>query len=217
MKARTPVARRAFTLVEIVVVLTILAVLSAMTVPALIGLEKERAARAPIDALERLVRTVRGKAMAEQMPYQIGFDSRGFHAARYYNPYGEAEEFDQIATEAAAMEQRQEIIDASRNRYGDLGEETPEQKAERERIEGLRAGAAYIETYELPDGLRCEVRTLGDTDWVDVKSGLFKRWVFQPSGMCAPMKVRIQNDTAYFEVDFHPLTGQIRREKSWVE
>jgi len=212
-----PVRARAFTLVEMVVVMTILAVLTAMAVPALTGLEKERAARAPVAELERLARTVRARAIAEQTPYQIGFDSRGFHAARYYNPYGEAEEFDRIADEAEIVQKQREIVEASRKRNGDLSGETPEQAEQRALIEALQAGSTYLENYNLPEGLRCEVRTLSDMDWVDVKSGLFKRWVFQPSGMCSPFKVRIQNDTAFFEVEFHPLTGQIRREKSWVE
>ena len=47
--------------------------------------------------------------------------------------------------------------------------------------------------------------------------GEFRRWIFQPSGMCEPLKVRMEADAAFFEIEFHPLTADIVRERSWVE
>ena len=92
--------RAAFTLVEIVIAITIVAILVGMAIPTMRGLEDEKVAREPVSELLRLARTVRARAMAEQQPYQIAFDHRGFHAARYFNPYGESEEFDELVREA---------------------------------------------------------------------------------------------------------------------
>lgn len=207
---------RAFTLVEIVIALTIIGILAGVTIPTVNSIEKERAARAPVTELARMVRTVRGRAMAEQVPYQIAFDERGFHAARFFNPYGESEEFDQLVRDIEVIEQQQEIIDASRARGIDLNEGKAPTAADRA-LEAAREGLKYHESYELPDGVRYSLLFWGETDWIDMQSGLFRRWVFQPTGMCQPMKIRVESDNAFFEVDFHPLTGDVKSERSWVE
>ena len=48
----------AFTLVEIVIGLTILGILAGVTIPTLRTIEKEREARAPVTELARMARTV---------------------------------------------------------------------------------------------------------------------------------------------------------------
>lgn len=206
----------AFTLVEIVISLTILGILAGVTIPTLRTIEKEREARAPVTELARMARTVRARAMAEQVPYQIAFDQRGFHAARFFNPYGESEEFDQLVRDIAMIEERQEIIEASRERGIDPNEGRLPTAQDRAR-ETAEAGLRFHESFELPDGVRYSLLFWGETDWIDMQSGLFKRWVFQPSGMCQPMKIRVESDNAFFEVDFHPLTGDVKTERSWVE
>ncbi|MCB1229174.1 MAG: prepilin-type N-terminal cleavage/methylation domain-containing protein [Verrucomicrobiae bacterium] len=207
---------RAFTLVEIVIALTIIGILAGVTIPTVNTIEKERAARAPVSELARMVRTVRARAMAEQVPYQIAFDERGFHAARFFNPYGESEEFDQLVRDIEVIEQQQEIIDASRERGIDLNEGREPTAADRA-LATAREGLKYHESYELPDGVRYSLLFWGETDWIDMQSGLFRRWVFQPTGMCQPLKIRVESDNAFFEVDFHPLTGDVKSERSWVE
>lgn len=222
MRARPSSVRHAaagpgFTLVEIVIALTILAILAGVTIPTVRSIEREREARAPVSELARLARTVRARAMREQQPYQIAFDDRGFHAARFFNPYGKSEEFDALVQEIAQIEQRQEIIEASKARGMDPEaglEPTAQDRADEALTEGLR----YHESYEMPDGVRYSLMFWGETDWIDMQSsGEFRRWVFQPSGMSQPLKVRVESDNAFFEVDFHPLTGDVKSEKSWVE
>ena len=149
--------------------------------------------------------------MAEQHPYQIAFDHRGFHAAEYFNPYGGREEFDELLKELEAAERTQEIVDASEKRMGKLS-----QQEVSERDGGVKA-ALFYESYELPDGVRFEIMMRGDHQWVEMSGGEFKRWVFQPSGMCDPFKIRMQSDHSFFEVSFHPLTGDISEERSYVE
>ncbi|MCB1235787.1 MAG: prepilin-type N-terminal cleavage/methylation domain-containing protein [Verrucomicrobiae bacterium] len=208
--------RAAFTLVEIVIAITIVAILVGMAIPTMRGLEREKVAREPVSELLRLARTVRARAMAEQQPYQIAFDHRGFHAARYFNPYGESEEFDELVRELDVLEEQRKIAEASRARGVDLNsgrEPTVDDRA----AQTIQAGLEYHESYEIPDGVTYRLWTWGDTEWIDMQSGLFKRWVFQPSGMCQPLKIEVDSDRAHFEVEFHPLTGDVRSEKSWVE
>lgn len=208
--------RNGFTLVEIVIGLSILGILAAITIPTIRSIEKEREARTPIRELVRMARTARTRAMAEQAPYQVAFDERGFHVARFFNPYGESEEFDQLVQDIELIEQRQEIIDASRERGIDMNEGR-EPTARDRAVETAREGLRYHESYELPDGVRYSLYYWGETDWIDMSSGQFRRWVFQPSGMCQPLKIRVEADNAFFEVDFHPLTGDVKSERSWVE
>ena len=150
--------------------------------------------------------------MAEQHPYQIAFDHRGFHAAEYFNPYGGMEEFDELVKELEVSEKTREMVEASKKRIGGMGG-AQGMGADDEIVE---AGFFY-EYYELPTGVRYEIMMRGDHQWVEMSGGEFKRWVFQPSGMCDPFKIRMQSDKAFFEVSFHPLTGDISEEKSYVE
>jgi len=202
----------AFTLVELIIAMTILAILAGMAVPAVTGIQKERVAREPINQLLLMARKARTRAMAEQRPYQVAFDSTGFRAARFFNPYGGSEEFDQLQLELQELERRDEMIEASMARGITLNDQEKNVK-----LEALADGMRFQEVYEIDPNLQYRIRMWGDTDWQDMSSGVFRRWVFQPSGMCEPLRIQIENDTSFFEVEFHPLTGDIRRERSWVE
>jgi len=203
---------RGFTLVEVVITLSVLAVLVGISVPAISGLQRQHEARQPVTELVLMARTVRARAMAEQHPYQIAFDHRGFHAAEYFSPYGGSEEFDELLKNLEAAERTREMVEASEKRMGNLGN----QEDVRERYEIVKPSLFY-ESYELPSGIRYEIMMRGDHQWADMSGGEFKRWVFQPSGMCDPFKIRMQSDNAFFEVSFHPLTGDIDEEQSYVE
>ncbi len=193
--------------------LSILAILTAVSIPSVDGILKERQAREPVSELLTLAREVRGRAMREQRPYQIVFDSDGFQAARYFNPYGGREEFDKLRDLLRTQQEQLDIIEASRRRNMSTGEDTPPGP----RLVGAMAGLTYAASYEISDRVDYRLRSWRDTDWVDMEGGAFKRWVFQPSGMCDPMRVQFQSDHAFFEVEFHPLTADIKDETSWVE
>ncbi len=206
------VGNEGFTLVELIIAMTILAILAGMAVPAVTGIQKERVAREPINQLLLMAREARTRAMAEQRPYQVAFDSTGFRAARFFNPYGGSEEFDQLQLELQELERRDEMIEASQARGISLNEQERNVK-----LETLAEGMRFQEAYEIDPNLQYRIRMWGDTDWQDMSAGIFRRWVFQPSGMCEPLWIQIENDTSFFEVEFHPLTGDIKRERSWVE
>lgn len=204
--------RDGFTLVELVIVLSVLVLLSATAIPSIDGVMKERQAREPVAALMTVARDVRNRALAEQRPYQIAFDADGFRASRYFNPYGGKEEFDKLQDLLKVQQQRLQIVEASRDRGVQL-----DQVATDLRAEAAIAGLTYSAFYEIPDGIDFRLRSWRDTDWLEMEGGTFRRWVFQPSGMCDPLKVQFQSDNAFFEVEFHPLTADIKSETSWVE
>jgi prepilin-type N-terminal cleavage/methylation domain-containing protein len=220
-----------FTLVEVVIVLTIIGLMVGMAIPTIEGVLREREARVPVSELLRLARTVRQRAIEEQVPYQIAFDGTGFHAARFFNPYGEAEEFAEVVRDMEEMERRREMIQASQERNGVMSEPSffglgGDGLGEvLEGQQGLASGAAatgnqssiYYENYELPDGVDYELLFWGRSEWTPMQSGRFERWVFQPSGICLPLKIRVSADDAFFEVEFHPLTADVKSESGWVE
>ena len=43
-----------------------------------------------------------------------------------------------------------------------------------------------------------------------------QRWIFQPSGLCEPIAVRIMEDEAWIEVQFDPLTAGIEDESYYI-
>ena len=65
--------KRAFTLIEIIIALTIVAVIAAVAVPTLKGLNEDEKTRAPLSGLADLVQEVRSRAMREHRPYEIIF------------------------------------------------------------------------------------------------------------------------------------------------
>lgn len=202
----------AFTLVELVIAISVLVILSGLAIPAIDSAQREKMAREPIDALYTMAREVRVRAMQERRPYQIVFDGEGFQASRMFQPYGGREEFEEKRQELEQLEQRDAMIEASRARGIDLSN----QEVDRRREE-VEQGLRYFREYKVDPELTCDLRFWDETQWINLSGGEFRRWIFQPSGMCEPLRVRIQAERAYFEIEFHPLTADIASESSWVE
>ncbi|MEM7699881.1 MAG: prepilin-type N-terminal cleavage/methylation domain-containing protein [Verrucomicrobiota bacterium] len=201
-----------FTLVEIIIALSVLAILAGMAIPAFDGIRKEREARAPIDALYAMARDARQRAMEERRPYQLLLDREGFRASRFLTPYGGVERFEELQLEVAELDRRDAMIEASRERGIDLGNVVVDP-----RLDALQEGLRYLAEYTLEPGLQISVRTWEDIEWENLSGGNYRRWVFQPNGMCEPMRVRVEADDSFFEVEFSPLTADINYERSWVE
>lgn len=210
---RVPESSGAFTLVEIVIAISVVAILTGLAVPAIDSVQRERLAREPVNRLSLLAREVRGRAMAEQRPYQIVIDAEGFRASRFLHPYGGREETETIRLEMAQMEERQALIDAAKERGISTGVETPPDPRE----ERIREGMRFFQEYAFPEDLRVSLRSWNDTEWLAMEGSEFRRWIFQPSGMCEPMRVKVEAENSFFEVEFHPLTADVKSERSWVE
>lgn len=204
--------QQGFTLVELVIAITVLGILTGIAIPAIDSAQRERQARTPVNQLYLMAREVRLRAMTEKRPYQIVFDNEGFRASRFFQPYGGREEFDQLKLELEQLDQRDAIMEASRARGIQMVQTEPDPE-----LEKIEEGLRYAVEYDLEPGLRYKLKFWDETDWVDMTGGEFRRWIFQPSGMCEPLKVQMEADDAFFEIEFHPLTADIKRERSWVE
>ena len=201
-----------FTLVEVIIAISVLAVLTGIAVPAIDSVQRERLAREPVNALILMARKVRGRAMAEQRPYQIVFDSEGFRASRFFHPYAGREEAETIRQEMEERAQQDEIAEASQERGIAMVETAPDPA--REQIEeGLR----FLEEHAIDPALQVSLKFWNETEWVSLSGGEYRRWIFQPSGMCEPIRFRVEAEKSFFEVEFHPLTADVKSERSWVE
>ena len=205
-------SQQAFTLVELVIAIAVVSILAGFAVPAIDGVQKERLAREPVSEILSMAREVRNRAMAEQRPYQIIFERDGVRASRFFQPYGGREEFDELRIKLEQREQLQQMIEASRARGIAMEEQEPDLK-----LEAIEEGMAYLREYHFDPQLRVSVKFWDETQWASISNGEFRRWVFQPSGMCEPIRVKVEADDAFFEVEFHPLTADIKSERSWVE
>ena len=78
----------------------------------------------------------------------------------------------------------------------------------------LRAGEEESsESVRLPRGTRYQLLPFG-ADKPLRPDG--QRWIFQPTGLCEPLTVRIMEDEAWIEVRFDPLTAGIEEETFYI-
>jgi prepilin-type N-terminal cleavage/methylation domain-containing protein len=226
--------REAFTLIEIVVALTVMAVISAVAIPTLKGIGREDRARAPITALAALVQEVRQRAMTERRACQIVFERGGIHALDDGFPVSEREQFLKALDEARtpppgqAIERAEvtvtEVEIEGRRWPTPLGlaappaaEETPPPPPASSDVK--ESGPKPWEppwtvTIALADKSECEVLFWGDAEWDRVEADEIRRWVFQPSGMASPVRIRLRTEDVEVEAWFDALTGEVVRERT---
>jgi prepilin-type N-terminal cleavage/methylation domain-containing protein len=196
----------AFTLIELVVVLTILAVMVAAAVPSFRGLQDEQTAREPVAALSRLAKEARLHAISEKRPYQIAFTEKGFSATRYLSPYLQAAELDKF------LQQTQ--VDEQNTPPKDPGEAPPAPANPDQPSVPISPFKEWTESYNLPQGTTYTVQFWHESEPTAIGGDLVKLWVFQPSGICPPVTVRIDHEKAAFEAGFNALTADLISEKS---
>lgn len=204
-------AKRAFTLIEIVIALTIVAVLAAATVPMLKGFQDERLAREPVTALLKLAREARMRAMQEKRPYQVAFHATGFTASRYFNPYLQLTELNEFlesgeeATEVVSSVEegdKSDLDNGSANKISELPLAPPPPKYDEH----------WSENYELPKEVKYTIQHWYDAEPTTIEGELVKLWVFQPSGVCQPLKIHVEGSSSTFDVEFAALTADIVKE-----
>jgi hypothetical protein len=64
----------------------------------------------------------------------------------------------------------------------------------------------------MPEDMQYAIQFWYDTEPMFLEGDLVKLWVFQPSGICQPLKVHIQRESATFDVEFAALTADIVKE-----
>jgi len=205
-----------FTLIEIVLVLVILSILVASVVPVFKGLADERKAREPVRELRLMAREARLLAMREHRPYQVAFSSEGFQLTRHFHPYAEPSEVREfiaqagessMAFDANGGERTAQMLEAERR--ADAGAIlTPEEDfAWLRRPERVRA-------YAFPDGVTAELRFWGEPQRTPLGGNAYRQWVFQPSGLCDPLRVTFISRSREQLVAFNSLTAEIENETS---
>lgn len=197
---------RAFTLIEIVVALTIIAVIAAVAIPTVKGLDRGEKARAPIKTLADVVQEARERAMRERRPYQIVFEHEGIHASPAMYPYEKREEFLEHFEELRTPPPREVIQRVEVRRPEIEGGSQPEDAPNFE--------PPWTVTIPLAEGTECEVLMWGDGEWDAIEGDKMRRWVFQPTGMANPARVRLHTGEADLEAGFDLLTGEMTGEST---
>ncbi len=222
--AGKPAGPGGFTLIEIVIAMTILAILAAAAIPSIRSVQRERLAREPIQELLRIAKEARLQAMREQRPYQVVLHSGGFTATRYYDPYlnfaditGFVAAADQVADDPIIPD-----ADSATNGaavVGDKAQGTPAFDSPGNLPPTARAPKKkeWIEKYQLPPGITYNVKFWHETDPTEIQGETVKLLVFQSSGVCEPFHIHLSRENATFDVDFSALTVDIVKEASQVK
>ncbi|MEZ0389823.1 MAG: prepilin-type N-terminal cleavage/methylation domain-containing protein [Verrucomicrobium sp.] len=209
-------AMRGFTLLEVILVLTLLALMAAASVPAVRGLRDEAQAREPLNSLARLAKQTRLKAMQDRRPYQIAFTSTGFKATRYLSPYLQAAQIEEFIQKSALESQQKEEagVDQEEAPQGPLEAAAPGTNVPASGSAPAPAYKEWMESVTLPEGMTCSVQEWYDSEPTPVGDNALKLWVFQPSGMVTPITVTLQLNNNFYKADFSPLTADIVKETS---
>jgi prepilin-type N-terminal cleavage/methylation domain-containing protein len=217
--------RRAFTLIEIFVALTIVAVIAAVAIPTMKGLDREEKAAAPVRALAEMVQTVRQRAMRERRPYQIVFEPEGIHACPFSFPQSKRDDFLRHLKELRTPPKETEVakLDAVHTEIAQdefaaasaPGTPKPESgSAGAPEPPGPRFEMPWTQSIVLEPETECSVLFWGDGEWDSIEGDEIRRWVFQPTGMASPAQIRLVLGSAEFEAGFDPLTGELRSERT---
>ncbi len=202
----------AFTLVEVVIALTIIIVIAAAAVPMFKGWRDEQIARKPVIELVRLTKEARIRAMREKRPYQIAFHQHGFVASRYVSPYLQLAELQEFLTRAETGEFRTNPNQDDDDSDLDAG------AGEQPKTDLPLAPTApklddnWEEHYDLPTDTQYSVKFWNETQETLVSGDIVKLWVFQPTGICVPLKLRLERQSAVFDIEFNALTADITKE-----
>lgn len=204
--------QRGFTLVEIVISLTIIIIIAAGAVPMFRGLREEQLAREPIIELVRMAKEARIRAMREKRPYQVAFYPGGFVASRYFSPYLQLAELTTFLQEGESGVFRTNPNADDNDSDLDAGAgETPQTSLPMAPA-APKLNDNWEEHYEVPQDVTYSLKFWGDLEETFVEGEVVKLWVFQPSGICQPVKLHLDRQTATFDVEFGALTADITRE-----
>lgn len=200
----------AFTLIEIVVSLTIVAVIAAVAIPTMKGLQREEKTRESITALASIVQEARHRAMSERRSYQIVFEPGGIHASPVMYPYEKLEDF-LAELEKLRKPPERDAMQREEIEHQEIAgrDEASEPSMEKSR----RHEPPWTLTIPMIDGTECGVLMWGDGEWDNLDGGKMRRWVFQPAGMSNPAQIRLRSESGELEAGFDVLTGEMSHER----
>lgn len=210
--------RRGFTLVEMVVALTIMAVLLSLAFPAMKAL-RETEEPTHISGLLDLSHVLRAKAISEQRPYQIVIDHQKLYGLRYFYPYQEATTFQEfLLKQAEEREQRKQEIERMEVERMQMAQDGPEgTDAEPPPPLPNIDDEYFVREIMLPEDMRVEVRPWGELVWQPLEGDVIHRWVFQPNGLCDPLQIRFGQLGKWHEMTFEVLTGELAAQRFYTQ
>jgi len=204
---------RGFTLIEIVVALTIVAVVTAVAIPTVKGLERDEQNRSSIKTLGELVQQVRERAMRERKAYQIVFEHEGIHASAAMYPYEKRQDYLEHFEDLETPPPKEIIARVEVQRQEVEGRPQPATTEEEPR----KIERPWTSTIPLRDGMECEVLMWGDGEWDRIEGDKMRRWVIQRTGMANPVRVRLHTGGVILETAFDLLTGEMTAERTRVK
>ena len=206
-----------FTLIEMVLVLTLLALLAAATIPVVSGLKEDQVARQPMIELANLAKETRLRAMTDQRPYQIAFTSKGFTATRYISPYMQATQIeDFLQKNQVEEEQKLELAQGADTPQPDAPPPQPASSGGNSSPPPTPAPAykEWTKQYTLPEETRYSIQFWYEVDPTPIEGDNAKLWVFQPSGVVIPMTIGLDRDSSHYEASFNALTADMIKQTS---
>ena len=212
---------RGFTLVEMVVALTIVAILLTLAFPAMKALREQDNSQAHVTAFLDLSRVMRARAMSERRPYQLVFDQQSIYGLRYFYPYAEDTTFQEflMKQEEERLRRKEEIarMEIQRVQMAQEGPETPEGSDTTLPPLPNIDDEYFVRQLTLPAEIQAEVRPWGALQWKTLDGSAMHRWVFQPSGLCDPLQVRFAQEGQWQELHFDVLTGELSKKRFYAQ
>ncbi|MEM7387393.1 MAG: prepilin-type N-terminal cleavage/methylation domain-containing protein, partial [Verrucomicrobiota bacterium] len=167
-----------FTLIELVVALTIVAIIVGFSIPVMKGIDREKIAREPVADLVGLVREVRYRAISEDRPYQIAFENGRFVATRFSVAVSDQEglttylndlkeEAKRLREQIRIKELKRAVIEKEGVKVGDPVPSEPD----------LLASLPYSRVEAWPEDVSVNVLFWGDEAWEPVVNQSYRRWV----------------------------------------
>ena len=207
---------RAFTLVEMVVALTIIAILLSLAFPAMKALREEDAPT-HVTALLDLTRSLRARAMSEHRPFQIVIDKQMIYGLHYFYPYHEETTFDEflVKLEEERLKRKEEIARMEIERL-QLAQEQADPNTPPPPPPNID-DEYFLRKITLPEEIRVEVRPWGEAIWKPLDGNAIHRWVFQPSGLCDPLLLRFGLEGQWHELSFEVLTGDLGTQRFYAQ
>ncbi|MFT4638364.1 MAG: prepilin-type N-terminal cleavage/methylation domain-containing protein [Verrucomicrobiales bacterium] len=212
---------RAFTLVEMVVALTIVAILLTLAFPAMKALREQGNAQIHVTAFLDLARVMRARAISEQRPYQVVFDQQSIYGLRYFYPYGEETTFQEflLKQDEERLRRKEEIARMEIQRM-QMAQDAPENPEGGEAVLPPLPNIDdeyFVRKVALPEGVKVEVRAWGEHQWKNLDGAVIHRWVFQPSGLCDPLQIRFASEGQWQELHFDVLTGDLNKKRFYAQ
>jgi prepilin-type N-terminal cleavage/methylation domain-containing protein len=190
MRSRTPRPSQGFTLIEIVLVLTLIAVMVGGALGFMIASDDERKLGRSSVEVESLAKRARALAALQQRPYALEFHEQTVSLM----PLAEAV-IEPRDRENALQRQEEMEMEAASN---------AESAAPASRFSPVHA------SWTLDEDLKMFVRRWASDVWLPVDTKNRHVWRFDPEGFCEPVGLRFTAGPSWVEAEFNPLTGGIR-------